>query len=100
MQNSRITYCGIEEASTNPKEHPGIDCQREAKGQGYIQQLRCVWDLSRCRCRCRPRLIRICYLRAGESEEEEEKGTSKFSAHGDEVVPDPVREEVEDGNPV
>ena len=41
------TYRGIEQASTNPKENPGVHCEREAKGQGYIKQLGCVGNLSR-----------------------------------------------------
>jgi hypothetical protein len=70
----------VEEAAGDSEEHPGVDGEREAKGEGYVLQLlrvgACLGDGQTCGGR-----DAVGYLGAGQGEPEEEDCADEFAAH-------------------
>ena len=80
----------IEQASTYPEEHPGIDGERETKTETYIQQLSWIGTLGY-GCGSGTLSLGIGDLGAGKGKEEKEEGTSEFASHCDEVISECIR---------
>lgn len=92
------TYSRIEETSADPKENPSIDDQREAEGETDIEQLGSVRSDRNSRSGLSLRLG-VCYLGSREGEEEEKDGAGELAAHGNEMVPDTVRQKANERHP-
>lgn len=87
---------GVEQATADAEEDPGIDSQGEAETQSdVLKLLRVAADLGHALAGGRGDVVSD--LSAAECEEKKQRRPNKLAAHGDEMVPEAVGEALEEG---